>query len=80
MIDESSGSTGTPYNWVRTVRERLFSHLFVSYFCTYCFGSQQRISINAFSMGAWATGLNMGLALQRNTIVKNTGPDLQKRA
>jgi len=78
MIDESSGSTGTPYNWVRTAAERHDSHLFISYFATYCFGSQPWITINAFSMGAWATGLNMGLALQRNSIVKNTGPDLAK--
>ncbi len=78
MIDESSGSTGTPFNWVRNVGERQQSHLFVSYFARYCFGSEPWISINAFSMGAWATGLNMGLALQRNGIVKNTGPDIWK--
>jgi phenylacetate-CoA ligase len=29
-------------------------------------------------MGAWATGINMGLALQRNSVVKNTGPDISK--
>lgn len=78
MIDESSGSTGTPYDWVRSLRERCDSHLFISYFATYCFGSEPWITINAFSMGAWATGLNMGLALQRNSIVKNTGPDISK--
>lgn len=78
MIDESSGSTGTPYNWVRNEHERRDSHLFISYFATYCFGSEPWVTINAFSMGAWATGLNMGLALQRNSIVKNTGPDLEK--
>jgi phenylacetate-CoA ligase len=78
MIDESSGSTGTPYNWVRSLQERQESHLFVSYFTTYCFGTAPWITINAFSMGAWATGLNMGLSLQRNSIVKNTGPDVSK--
>ncbi len=77
-IDESSGSTGTPYNWVRNLRERHDSHLFISYFATYCFGSDPWITINAFSMGAWATGFNMGLALQQNSIVKNTGPDIAK--
>jgi len=30
MIDESSGSTGTPYNWVRGETERHESHTFVS--------------------------------------------------
>jgi phenylacetate-CoA ligase len=78
MIDESSGSTGTPYNWVRNEHERRDSHLFISYFASYCYGEEPWISINAFSMGAWATGLNMGLALQRNSVVKNTGPDLEK--
>ena len=77
-IDESSGSTGTPYNWVRSDRERRESHTFVSYFATYCYGRRPWITINAFSMGAWATGLNMGLSLQKNGLVKNTGPDIAK--
>ena len=77
-IDESSGSTGTPYNWVRSLRERHESHTFVSYFSSYCYGEKPWITINAFSMGAWATGINMGIALQRNGIVKNTGPDICK--
>jgi phenylacetate-CoA ligase len=77
-IDESSGSTGVPYNWVRSLRERRETHRFISYFATYCFGSNPWITINAFSMGAWATGINMGLALERNSIVKNTGPDVSK--
>ncbi len=78
MIDESSGNTGTPYNWVRNLKERRDSHLFVSYFATHCYGSEPWITINAFSMGSWATGFNMGLALQRNGLVKNTGPDISK--
>ena len=35
MIDESSGSTGTPYNWVRSKQERLESQRFISYFANY---------------------------------------------
>ncbi len=77
-IDESSGSTGTPYNWVRCRQERRQSHQFISYFATYCFGADPWITINAFSMGAWATGINMGQALERNGIVKNIGPDVGK--
>jgi phenylacetate-CoA ligase len=78
MIDESSGSTGTPYNWVRSRRERIESQRFISYFAKYCYGTEGRITINAFSMGAWATGINMGQAMEANGIVKNTGPDLAK--
>lgn len=77
-IDESSGSTGIPYNWVRSLRERRESHTFISYFNTFCFGKKSRIIINAFSMGSWATGTNMGIALQANGIVKNVGPDIGK--
>ncbi len=78
VIDESSGSTGTPYNWIRNPAERRQSHAFISYFSSYCFGTEPLVTINAFSMGAWATGLNMGLALQKNGVVKNTGPDVDK--
>ncbi len=77
-IDESSGSTGTPFNWIRSAEERHVSHFFISHFARYAFGEEPWITINAFSMGAWATGMNMGTALQRNSIVKNTGPDLDK--
>jgi phenylacetate-CoA ligase len=77
-IDESSGSTGIPYNWVRSLRERKEAHAFISYFSSFCFGQKPYVTINAFSMGAWATGVNMGIALQRNGIVKNTGPDISK--
>jgi phenylacetate-CoA ligase len=77
-IDESSGSTGTPYNWVRTGLERHQSHIFISYFARYCYGTERYVTINAFSMGAWATGINMGVALARNGIVKCTGPDVEK--
>ena len=76
--DESSGSSGTPYNWVRSLAERHASHIFISHFARYCFGDEPWITINAFSMGAWATGIDMGIALQRNSMVKNTGPDIDK--
>jgi len=74
MIDESSGSTGTPYNWIRSEAERHIAHRNISFFARYCFGSEPIVTINAFSMGAWATGFNMTLALNHNGIVKSTGP------
>ncbi len=77
-IDESSGSTGTPYNWIRSEAERHIAHRNISFFARYCYGADPLITINAFSMGAWATGLNMSLALNRNGIVKSTGPDIGK--
>ena len=41
------------------------------------FPSKRRFVINAYSMGAWATGTNTGIAMARIAMVKNTGPDLQ---
>lgn len=78
MIDESAGSTGIAYNWLRTGRERHESQRLISYFATYCFGPEQLITVNAFSMGGWATGINMGEALQHNGVVKDVGPDIGK--
>ena len=40
--------------------------------------TERLFSMNAFSMGAWATGTNMGIALSKVSIVKSTGPDLEK--
>ena len=49
-IDESSGSTGTPYNWIRSSKERHVSHILISHYARYCFGTEPYITINAFSI------------------------------
>ena len=77
-IDESSGSTGMPYNWIRGARERDVAHRNIAFFARYAFGAGDLVTINAFSMGAWATGFNMSLGLNRRGIVKSTGPDIGK--
>jgi len=77
-IDESSGSTGMPFNWVRGIGERQRVHRTIARLIEWSLGTQPRIAINAFSMGAWATGVNMGEALEQQGVVKSTGPDLEK--
>jgi phenylacetate-CoA ligase len=77
QVDESSGSSGRPYNWVRGQRELHNMHLEMSQFARYLFG-EDLVVINAFSMGAWATGVNVAEALRRVAMVKSTGPDLDK--
>jgi phenylacetate-CoA ligase len=77
-IDESSGSTGRPYNWVRGIRERTRMRLEMARMLGWTYGERPRIAINAFSMGAWATGVNVGEALEIHSVVKSTGPDLDK--
>jgi phenylacetate-coenzyme A ligase PaaK-like adenylate-forming protein len=77
-IDESSGSTGRPYNWVRGIRERTRMRFEMARMLGWTYGERPRIAINAFSMGAWATGVNVGEALEIHSVVKSTGPDLEK--
>ena len=77
-IDESSGSTGTPYNWVRGAAERDHVRRMISFFARYSFGDEPLVVLNAFSMGAWATGMTTAIALERNGLVKATGPHVDK--
>ncbi|MBF0122173.1 MAG: phenylacetate--CoA ligase family protein [Candidatus Omnitrophica bacterium] len=78
VIDESSGSTGIPFNWVRGVKERDTVKDVIGVYLRYCFGDQKYIVLNMFSMGAWATGFNMALASQSLGVVKSIGPDIDK--
>ncbi|MGH2358349.1 MAG: phenylacetate--CoA ligase family protein [Candidatus Limnocylindria bacterium] len=77
-IDESSGSTGTPYNWVRGQEERRHVRRMISFFARYTFGDRPLVVLNAFSMGAWATGMTTAFALEANGLVKATGPVIDK--
>ena len=77
-IDESSGSTGTPYNWIRGAAERTVAQRNIAFFARYAFGPGDLVTLNAFSMGAWATGFNMSLGMTRHGLVKSIGPDIPK--
>ncbi|WCN79429.1 phenylacetate--CoA ligase family protein [Micromonospora sp. LH3U1] len=78
VVDESSGSSGQPFNWIRSRRELRSVHKNLAGYATMVFPSKRRFVINAYSMGAWATGTNTGIAMSTIAMVKNTGPDLQK--
>jgi phenylacetate-CoA ligase len=78
VVDESSGATGIPYNWVRSEAEREIVKSLIGVYLKYCFGDKKFIVLNMFSMGAWATGFNMALAAQCLGVVKSTGPDVDK--
>jgi len=78
IVDESSGSTGLPYNWVRSKAEVEYTRRVCSYFIRHALSGMPLFVINAFSMGAWATGITMSAALESNGIVKSTGPDVEK--
>jgi phenylacetate-CoA ligase len=78
MVDESSGSSGRPFNWVRGRRELAAVYRNAAGYTGLIFHAQKPFVINAFSMGAWATGTNTGIAMLKVAMVKNTGPDLDK--
>jgi phenylacetate-CoA ligase len=79
-IDESSGSTGKPFNWIRTIDELRDVHTVSSnYIKMEVIPEDSKvITLNAFSMGSWATGINMTLGLLPISIVKSIGPDIDK--
>ena len=78
IVDESSGSTGKPYNWVRGPRELKAIYRNFAGYVQLVFPGKKLFVINAYSMGAWATGTTTGTAMARIAMVKNTGPDLEK--
>jgi phenylacetate-CoA ligase len=77
-MNESSGSTGTPYNWIRGAAERSIAQRNIAFFARYAFGAGDLVTLNAFWMGAWATGFNMSLGMNRHGLIKSIGPDIPK--
>lgn len=77
-LDESSGSTGRPYDWIRSAQERSVAHRNIGFFARYILGDEPLVTINAFSMGAWAAGVNTAQGMNRHGLVKSTGPDIDK--
>ena len=84
-VDESAGSSGTPYQWVRSADELAQVHrtleLLAGYVLDHAPGAEpdrQLITVNAFSMGAWSTGVNVSAALKRMGVLKSCGPDVDK--
>ena len=80
LVDESAGSSGKPFNWLRSAKELGDVHLNTANWMRFTFPTERLFAINAFSMGAWATGTNMGIALSKVCMVKSTGPDIDKIA
>jgi phenylacetate-CoA ligase len=78
IVDESAGSSGRPFNWPRGEAELATVHYNVAGYVSLTFPMRRPFVINAYSMGAWATGTTTGTAMARIAVVKNTGPDLEK--
>ena len=79
MVDESSGSSGTPTSWVRgPVERQIVSQMMRLSYRELVDRHRPVFILNAFALGAWATGMNVSLSLTPSSIVKSTGPNLDK--
>lgn len=78
MFDESSGSSGKPTSWVRGRKERRMTRRIMQVAFKRLIGDKHPIILNAFSMGAWATGFNTSTCLLEIGRVKSIGPDITK--
>jgi phenylacetate-CoA ligase len=78
VIDESSGTSGTPNNWVRGPKERAAIKYILEASVHFLVGDDPIFFINAFALGPWATGMNVSMSLVDIAILKSTGPDAQK--
>ena len=78
VIDESSGTSGEPNDWVRGAAERDDGRKLLHLALHQQFGDQQLFVINAFALGPWATGMNVSMSIVDVSVLKSTGPDIKK--
>jgi phenylacetate-CoA ligase len=78
VIDESSGTSGVPNNWVRGPEERADVQKLLQVAVRSALGEGPLFVINAFALGPWATGMNVTMSVVDIAVVKSVGPDVQK--
>jgi phenylacetate-CoA ligase len=78
-VDESSGSSGQPTSWVRGSIERsITSQMMRLSFRNNVRKGERVFILNAFALGAWATGMNVSMSLTDTCVIKSTGPNADK--
>ena len=78
VVDESSGSTGKPTSWVRGKFEREQNKRMIEFGIRHNYGEDNLFIVNAFAMGAWATGVNVTMSCVDISMIKSLGPDQEK--
>lgn len=78
-IDESSGSSGSPTNWIRSVKEEDMLFKAAKFEFNYTFDSDNKdyIVLSAWSTGPWATGVKFCEIIEHYCLVKNTDTDVE---
>jgi phenylacetate-CoA ligase len=80
VVDESSGTSGAPNNWVRGPAERAEVKQALQVALHHQVGREPIFVVNAFALGPWATGMNVSMSVVDIAILKSTGPDIEKIA
>jgi len=78
VIDESSGSSGVPNNWVRSAEERADVKRILQLNYQLIYRDSGCMLLNCFALGPWATGMNVSMSLVDVGILKSIGPDQKK--
>jgi phenylacetate-CoA ligase len=78
VIDESSGSSGVPNNWVRSAEEREDVKRILQLNYQLIYRDSGCTLLNCFALGPWATGMNVSMSLVDVGILKSIGPDQSK--
>lgn len=78
VIDESSGSSGAPTNWVRGSHERQAVSKALQLACGMMHGKERIFVLNCFAPGPWATGMNVSMSVADVSWLKSIGPDTNK--
>lgn len=78
VIDESSGSSGLPNNWVRSAEEREDVKKILQLNYQLIYRDEGCLLLNCFALGPWATGMNVSMSLVDVGILKSIGPDQKK--
>ena len=78
VIDESSGSSGVPNNWVRSAEEREDVKRILQLNYQLIYRDSGCILLNCFALGPWATGMNVSMSLVDVGVLKSVGPDQKK--
>src|ERR671925_156479 len=78
VIDESSGTSGKPNNWVRGPAELAEVRQALQVALHHQLGRGEIFVLNAFALGPWATGMNVSMSVVDIAILKSVGPDVAK--
>jgi phenylacetate-CoA ligase len=78
VIDESSGTSGKPNNWVRGPEELAEVRQALQVALHHQLGREPIFVLNAFALGPWATGMNVSMSVVDIAILKSVGPDVAK--